>query len=232
MASTWGVLLASAKEELLAPETVTAFINLNSRPVLSYSLNAFEHCPDVDHVVVVAPKEKLEQVQAQVQMFGCQKVRKIVPGGATYHSSLMNGLKYVEDTAKTIVIHEVSRPLVHSKDLTDVIKASRRNGCAALAHSVTGRTVIEGKNHVVDKEIDGKKLMVMGTPQAFDYEKLQKAVGTARKRKKSLRETIDAMPGSRVPIKLVVSDAYPEKISSADDLYRLEGILKATAAAF
>jgi len=115
---SWAVIVASGKEEMLNSETCTAFLSLNSRPVLSYSLTAFEHTPEIDGVVVVAPKDRLEQVSSIVQLFGCHKVKKIVPGGTSQYVSFTNGMKYVDEDADILLMHEASRPNITPANTT------------------------------------------------------------------------------------------------------------------
>ena len=86
--SVWGLVMAAGKAEQLSSEIETAFLYLNDRPVLAYSLEAFIQCPDIDGIVVVISRERAESVLAMVQLFGFAKVRKIVVGGARRAASM------------------------------------------------------------------------------------------------------------------------------------------------
>ena len=86
--TAWGLVMATGKSEQLSAEIETAFLYLNDRPVLAYSLAAFMQCPDISGIVVVVSRERAESVLGMVQMFGFSKVRKIVVGGARRAASM------------------------------------------------------------------------------------------------------------------------------------------------
>ena len=153
---SWAVIVASGKEEMLNSETCTAFLNLHSKPVLSYSLTAFEHCPDIDGIVVVAPKDRLEQVSTIVHLYGCHKVRKIVPGGASQYASFTNGMKYVDEDANMILMHEASRPILSPDDITELIKSARKGSYAVLGTALEDEAALaSGRTIIADKLLDG-----------------------------------------------------------------------------
>ena len=77
-----GIIVAAGKSERMGQNVDKAFLSLGAKPVVVYSLRAFEKCPDIDDVVLVVQKERLEAARCMVQMFGCTKVKKIVAGGA------------------------------------------------------------------------------------------------------------------------------------------------------
>ncbi|HMP74485.1 MAG TPA: 2-C-methyl-D-erythritol 4-phosphate cytidylyltransferase [Kiritimatiellia bacterium] len=226
MGTAWGVILAGGKDEEPLDSIVTGFLNADNRPVLSYSFSALEHCPEIDGFVVVAPRERLEQVQAMAQLYGCHKIRKIVPGGASYMVCLTNGLNYVDETVDTIVIHEASRPGVQAEDVGAVVKASRKTGCAALARSVEGRWVTAAANHVVDKPVDGSKLREVGTPLAVTREALDKALAKAKKNKKTFKHPMELMEYAGVQMRMSLTQKFPVKISEIKDLAEVEAILR------
>ena len=62
----WGLVMAAGKAEQLSSEIETAFLYLNDRPVLAYSLEAFNQCPEIDGVVVVVSRERAESVLGMV----------------------------------------------------------------------------------------------------------------------------------------------------------------------
>ena len=87
------VIVAAGKSERMGAGTDKAFLNLGSKPVLAWSLLAFERCTDVDQIVLVVRKDQIVAAKALVRMFGISKFKTVVAGGAKRQDSVMNGLK-------------------------------------------------------------------------------------------------------------------------------------------
>jgi 2-C-methyl-D-erythritol 4-phosphate cytidylyltransferase len=220
--SAWVVVVASGKEEMLNEETCTAFLNLHNKPILSYSLSVLEHCPDVDGVVIVAPRDRLEQVVSVVQLFGCHKVRKIVPGAATEYASFVSGMKYVDEDAKIVVMHQASRPGFTAASLGEIIKATKRQGLVLLGQALSEQTAITGKTPVVEKFLDPGAVWTYGTPMAFTAEALKKIMTAIEKKKKNVKTVMEMMALMPVKPRLVHTAAFPRKINSIEVLQLME----------
>lgn len=222
---SWAVIVASGKEEMLNSETCTAFLNLHSRPVLSYSLNAFEHCPDIDGVIIVAPKDRLEQVGSIVQLFGCHKVKKIVPGGSSQFVSFTNGMKYADEDVNIVLMHESSRPLVSSQNISDLIKAAKKDDYAILGTVVEDETaVVSGRATIADKILDGVSIWSMGSPIAVKMDLLNNANAALKKKKKSVKKLSEAIALVHSKPRLVQAGVYPTKIKTIDNLRYLDKV--------
>lgn len=223
-APSWAVIIAGGKDEMLNPEVCTAFVNLQNKPVLSYSLVAFEHCHEVDGVVIVAPRERLEQVVSVVQLFGCHKVKKIVPGGASQYASLVNGMKYVDESAGVILVHEASRPNIRPADISELVKVTKRNGYAILGKVIEEETATVSKTTVVEKFIDGGSIWAFGSPVGITAEQLSKVQSNLRKKKKTVKTLAEAVSLTGDMPKLVKAASFPSKISSFDQLQQMEHV--------
>ena len=86
------IIVAAGKSERMGAGTDKAFLNLGPKPVLAWSLLAFERCTDVDQIVVVVRKDQIVATKALVRMFGISKIRAVVAGGVKRQDSVMNGL--------------------------------------------------------------------------------------------------------------------------------------------
>ena len=75
------IIAAAGKSERMGAGTDKAFLNLGPKPVIAWSLLAFEGCPDVDQIVLGVRKDQIVGAKAVVRMFGISKVRAVVAGG-------------------------------------------------------------------------------------------------------------------------------------------------------
>lgn len=179
---TWGLIIACGKGEQLSPEVDTPFLNLGSKPVLTYSLLAYEQCPDVSGVVVVANKDRIESVLGMSQMFGFSKVQKIVPGGSHRQTSVMNGLKALEEEVSIVSIHDASRPCITSDLVGETIKAAKRYGSGVVATEIADTVKAVEKGLKVSKTLSNGALWTVQTPQTFRRDLLLKAYKAASRK--------------------------------------------------
>ena len=74
----FGIIVAGGKSERMGATVDKAFLSLGTQPVLAYSLQAYEKCQDIDGIVLVVRKDRLEAARGMVQLFGCAKVTRVV----------------------------------------------------------------------------------------------------------------------------------------------------------
>ena len=73
------------------------YLDLCGRPVLFWSLQAFEDFAAVEEVILVASEEDLTFCREEiVKKYQLSKVRKIVPGGSERYLSVWSGLKAID----------------------------------------------------------------------------------------------------------------------------------------
>jgi 2-C-methyl-D-erythritol 4-phosphate cytidylyltransferase len=221
-ASSWAIVIASGKDEMLNSETCTAFLNLNNKPVLSYSLSALEHCQDIDGVIVVAPKDRLEQVVSVIQLFGCHKVRKVVPGGTTEYASFSNAMKYVDEDASMIVVHEASRPGIRSAEISEIIKSAKRSGLTMAGKPVAESTAVVGKTGMVEEYTEAGTIWTYGSPVAFKRETLDKMTAALRKKKKTAKTLHEGLEAANLKFKLAAVKHFPLKLDTPEQLRAME----------
>lgn len=223
--SSWAVIIAGGKDEMLNPEVCAAFLNLQNKPVLSYSLSAFEHCHEIDGIIVVAPRDRLEQVASVVQLFGCHKVRKIVPGGATQFASFVNGLKYVDENAGIMLMHEAARPNLKAADISELIKVTKRSEYAMLGRVIDEETAtVSGKTAIVDKFLNGGSIWTFGTPVAVSGSLWKKSLAAMRKKGKTAKSVAEAVAFAGAKPKLVQAHSNLARISSFEQLQMMEHV--------
>jgi 2-C-methyl-D-erythritol 4-phosphate cytidylyltransferase len=78
----------------MAHSVTKHFIRLEDKPVLAYTLEAFEKCPDVNQVLlVVRSGEEKYCLKEVVEKYQFRKVLKVVIGGERRQDSVYNGMK-------------------------------------------------------------------------------------------------------------------------------------------
>ena len=186
-------------------------------PAFVRSLAAFEDCPSVKSVVLVARAERLVDYSSLIRQYGLTKVSKIVSGGDSRTDSVERGLAALPEGGEYIAaIHDAARPLVKPGDIEKCIAAARSYHAAALAVPVTDTLKKRGGNMMISETLDREGVFAVQTPQCFDAALIKGAYKKARDER--YRATDDCAliermgvgvflcEGSRTNIKLTVKE--------------------------
>ena len=68
------------------------FLELHGKPIIVYTLEAFDRHSEIDGIVVVMLESWIGYTKELIRKFGIEKVKKIVPGGSSGQESIYNGL--------------------------------------------------------------------------------------------------------------------------------------------
>lgn len=197
------------------------FAVLRGKPVLSWSLDAFESHPRVGAIVVVLPDEKMgPELKAAFP-----KITAVVAGGERRQDSVWNGLLRVEERgAGTVLVHDGARPLVSAELIGRVIDGAEKAGAAVPVVELDD-TVKEIKNGAVVRTLDRSILVRVQTPQGFAFDLLKRALDRARA--DGFTGTDDAALVERLgaPVAAVPGELRNVKITSSGDLKSAEALL-------
>ena len=88
------IVLSAGRGSRMHADRAKQYLDLCGRPVIAWSLQAFESFDEVDDVILVTGPEDIEYCRFEiVEKYGIRKVRSIVPGGAERYLSVWEGLK-------------------------------------------------------------------------------------------------------------------------------------------
>lgn len=109
------------------------FITVNDRPVIVYTLEAFENHPEIDAIAVVCISGWEQVVRAYAKQFNISKLKYVIPGGSNNQTSIRNGIFELEKhfgSEDIVLVHDSIRPLVNADVITDNIRVARQHGNA------------------------------------------------------------------------------------------------------
>jgi len=222
----FGIIVAAGKSERMGADVDKAFLSLGTRPVLMYSLQAFEQCPLIDGVILVVRKDRLDAARGMIQMFGFSKVRKVVAGGASRQLSVMLGLDELKEDVKIVAVHDGARPCVTPALIEETILSAKRQGTGVAAVKVTDTIKEVDRGTLVARTVDRSKLWSVQTPQTFRVDWLNKAYANAKKKKLTVTDEASAVEALGEPVHLVSAPATNIKITTPADLALASMILK------
>ena len=144
------IILAAGSGSRMDSDIPKQFINVYDKPILMYTLDAFEKHPQVDAIEVVSLSGWGDVVKAYAKQHNIAKLKWIVDGGKTVQESIKNGLFNLKpelNASDIVIIHDGIRPLVDQFVLTDVIKVASEKGNAIASLPYNEQIFIIDKNN-------------------------------------------------------------------------------------
>ena len=158
------------------------FLELYGKPIILYTIEAFENHPAIDGIVVVCLEDWIPFLKKKIAHYDISKVIDLVPGGATGLESIRNGLAALEVAVgrdHAVFVHDGVRPLVSDETITRCAESVAAHGNAV---SVTPaiETIVQEEDGVVTNIIDRAACRMAKAPQCFNIGELIDAHERAR----------------------------------------------------
>lgn len=209
------------------------FLEMYNKPIIIHTIEHFENHKMIDGIVVVCVEEWIPYLKELIYKFRIDKIKKIVPGGATGQLSIYNGLKAAKEIAKDekaiVLIHDGVRPLINEKVITDNIQSVIETGSSITTGNVTETIlVVNEEDSSINYVPSRKDSRVAKAPQSFWLDDILEA------HERSLQEgecnCIDSCTMmQKYGYKLHLIDGPSEniKITTPSDFYIMRAILEA-----
>lgn len=153
------IILAAGFGTRFDPAKPKQLVSVADRPVIEWTIEAFEDCPEVTDILVVVNAAVSDAVEKVIDDMGSRKVRGIVPGGETRADSTRAALGFlreysIPDDAK-VLIHDGVRPFVSPKTILDCVAALDSVNAATVAVPSTDTILIAAPVGADGAEADG-----------------------------------------------------------------------------
>ena len=150
------------------------FAPLAGRPLIAWTLDAFQECDAVHRIAVVLSQGNLERGHALLARGCWPKVEALLAGGRRRQDSVRAGLEALEG-CRWAVIHDGARPFVTGELIEEGLKEARISGAAVAAVRAKDTVKAVDSKGVVLKTLPREDLWLVQTPQVFDYELIRQA---------------------------------------------------------
>ncbi len=217
-----GLIVAAGASRRMGFDKTTA--PLAGRPLVAWSMAAFEACDDIGACALVCAESRLEEFVALAAPY--KKFQLIVPGGSERMDSVMNGLQALESRGPALVaVHDAARPLVTPSLISQVIASASEWGAAVAAEPVSDSLHrAAGAGHLVET-VSRESLWAMQTPQVAGLAVLREALEAAKASGKPVTDEISALIQAGARPRAVFHGNLNFKVTFPRDLALAEAVV-------
>ena len=174
----YAIIIAGGSGKRMGLDIPKQFVNILGKPVLIYTLEAFEKHPQIDAIEVVCIEGWEDTLKSYLKEFNITKVKWIVKGGLTGQESIRNGVYNLEGKIKptdNVLIHDGVRPMLEEEIISDVIVKCNQYGNGVSSMPYNEQIFLKDDEQSTTEYIPRETLRRVVTPQAYKYDLLLNA---------------------------------------------------------
>ena len=170
-----GLIIAGGVGARMHQNIPKQFLTVDERPVIVYTLEAFQRHSDIDVIAVVCVEGWENVLWAYANQFNITKLKHIIPGGLNGQDSIRNGVYELEkhySKDDIVLIHDAIRPMVSQEIISDCIVKTKQHGCAISVIPCAEAMVITQDGESSTESYPRDNLKRTQTPQGFSIGKI------------------------------------------------------------
>ena len=217
-----GIFLAAGRSTRMGGGPNKQFIELGGKPLLWYSLTAFEQCTPVTEIIIVSRLDYMDAARQLARDF--KKVAAIVEGGVERQNSVWNGV--AKASGEIVAVHDGARPLVTPALIEATVASAWEYGTGIAATKVVDTIKEAGPDRTVTRTVDRTKLWAVQTPQTSRTDLLRQAYQQVFSQGIIVTDEAAAIAMLGHPVHLVETPFLNLKVTTPADLATVEALLR------
>ncbi|HKL99082.1 MAG TPA: 2-C-methyl-D-erythritol 4-phosphate cytidylyltransferase [Mobilitalea sp.] len=222
-----GIIVAAGQGKRMNSPVAKQFLTLLGRPVLYYSLKAFEQS-SVDEIILVTGDSQVEYCKENIiEKYHINKVSRVMEGGLERYDSVYRALSGM-DEADYVLIHDGARPFITTELIEKVIKTVVEHKACIVGTPVKETIKVVSQEGFITATPNRDSLWTAQTPQAFAFQSIKKAYEMLYMEESVHRHiTDDAMVYEsyvKDTVMMVPGDYSNLKITTPEDLTLAQGL--------
>ncbi|MBO6162241.1 MAG: 2-C-methyl-D-erythritol 4-phosphate cytidylyltransferase [Eubacterium sp.] len=168
--SNIALIIAGGSGNRMHQDIPKQFLTVNEKPVIVYTLEAFQNHPEIDAIAVVCISGWEQVLWAYAKQFNITKLKTVVPGGENGQGSIRNGVYELEklyNREDLVLIHDAIRPMVSAEIISDNIRVAMEHGNAITVIPCAEAMLQTEDGQASSGSYPRDRLKRTQTPQAF-----------------------------------------------------------------
>lgn len=226
---THAIIVSAGRGVRMNVATPKQYLPLQGKPVLCHTLLAFDHCPEVDKIVLMVPPTDIQYCRETLLAgLHIETPVEVLAGGIRRQDSVFNGIQSIDEHDGIVVIHDGVRPLIRPEMISRCIGNARASGACILGIPLQDTIKSVGDDRLIQKTIEREGVWIAQTPQAFRYRLIREAHESAAR--SDFEATDDAALVERIgfPVSILQGTGKNLKITTTEDLIIADAILSQT----
>ena len=226
------VILAAGSGTRMGTSVTKQWLDIGGIPTVVRSLIAFDSCKSIKEIILCVKKDEIQRYDGIIEKYNLKKLKKIVAGGETRQLSALEGFKNISDRSTHVAIHDAARCLITPEMIEKTVKAAVTNGCAVAASKATDTVKLVNPRLLVTSTPERESVWLASTPQIFETEIYRASAYVALKDKITVTDDASMVEHAGFAVKLVDIGKENIKITSPEDVFFAEAILKMRSTVF
>jgi 2-C-methyl-D-erythritol 4-phosphate cytidylyltransferase len=232
----FALVLAGGVGSRMGADMPKQFIEVNGKPIIIYSLEAFSKHSEIDGIFVVCIEDWQKELLKMIKDFGVEKVLGVFSQGKDRRESSLIGVNAVSSyltekgeqlSEHTVLIHDAARPLVTAEIISRNIWDAKRYGACETVCKMAD-TVIksdDGFTYSPSDIVPRGNLSRVQTPQSFIVSEIAEA---HKHYEEAMRVSPDSVPEitddaglmlfCKKPVKLTEGSSLNIKLTTKEDI--------------
>ena len=214
------IVLAAGQGKRMGTKVQKQYLEIDGKPVLYYSLHAFEQSAVIDEVVLVVGENQVEYCYSEIVLkYGFDKVKTVVEGGTERYNSVWNGLQEVDDEGY-VFIHDGARPFINEEILNRAYEDVQICKSCVVGMPVKDTIKLADSEGFVNETPERSLVWMIQTPQVFESGLVKEAYALLMEQE-CIQVTDDAMVVEQMlghKVKLTMGSYENMKITTPEDL--------------
>lgn len=210
----YAIIVAGGKGNRMNQDIPKQFIELNGKPVLMHTIEAFQQAELRPEIILVLNAQQHSFWDELCQRHGFNIPHQVIGGGKERFDSVKNGLDFIKGEG-VVAIHDAVRPLASPALITASYQMAieKGNAIAAIQPVDSVRIKKEGQESV---SLNRDELFLIQTPQTFVTAQLKKAY--QQPYSSSFTDDASVVEKAGFSIHLLPGERSNIKITYAEDL--------------
>ena len=178
------IVLAGGKSTRNQQNIPNQFINVLGKPVIMYSMEAYQAHPLVDEIYVVCLRGWERTVRAYAEQYGIAKLRGIVAAGESGLESIRAGFEAARADGladdDVVVVQETTRPFVTEETISKLLNSCIEHGSSVICEPLRDHLAFLRNEDEGVSYLDRNRLVSMQSPDAHRASVLDAMFAEAR----------------------------------------------------
>ncbi|RLD34252.1 MAG: 2-C-methyl-D-erythritol 4-phosphate cytidylyltransferase [Bacteroidetes bacterium] len=166
------IIVAGGKGTRLSADLPKQFIEINGKPLLMHTFDAFSETGYIDHFVLVLPTEYISYWNELCETFRFATKHIIREGGPKRYHSVKSGLAVVPENS-LVAVHDAARPFVSKRMVREGFDLALRKGNAVPV--INMEDSLREVSGTLNKPVNRNRFRRVQTPQFFRSNLLKNA---------------------------------------------------------